>query len=130
MLALGTMAGAPLDRAEALGLGDLKPLGYDCRAGMSVEDGTPFFEASFTAAASGGDHGGSGPTFDAGGGYSILTIADGKWLGVTWQKGGKTIAKSISVYNEGDASHRVSFVYNPLNDQEFAYLACSKQSAE
>ena len=88
----------------ALSLSDLKPLGFDCRIAMSVDDGTPFFEKTFAVAGDASTQGPPEQLFDAGGGYRLNFM-----------------------WTAGSVKHRVVVLYNPQNDNEQASVNCSLQ---
>lgn len=111
----------------AVRLGDLRPLPYDCRLAMSVNDGSPLFERHFTVEADAGPHGGQSQTFDAGNGYKIEMIADAKWMVLTWTNGEQIIAKGMFVGAEGEFVHRAAILFRPSNETEQVALSCSRR---
>lgn len=117
-------------RAQALSLGNLRPLNLDCRLAMSVEGGPPFFEKKFEALQEAGSHGGEPLVFDAGGGYSVELIVDGKWMGIHWTKGSEVVARGLFAWNVGDVEHRVAILYGPKNLSDNVALSCSRQQAQ
>lgn len=111
----------------ALSLSDLKPLGFDCRIAMSVDDGTPFFEKTFAVAGDASTQGPPEQLFDAGGGYRLNFMVDSNGFLLTWLRGTSTIAKGLFVWTAGSVKHRVVVLYNPQNDNEQASVNCSLQ---
>lgn len=123
--------------AEAVGslvpavrLGDLRPLPYDCRLAMSVNDGSPLFERHFTVEADAGPHGGQSQTFDAGNGYKVEMIADAKWMVLNWTKGEQIIAKGMFVGAEGEFVHRAAILFRPTDETEQVALSCSRRAPQ
>ena len=122
------LAVAPL--VPAVRLGDLRPLPYDCRLAMSVNDGSPLFERHFTVEADAGPHGGQSQTFDAGNGYKVEMIADAKWMALTWTQNERIIAKGMFVGAEGEFVHRAAILFRPSDESDQVALSCSRRAPQ
>ena len=84
-----------------------------------------FLEQKFEAP--NGSQGHGGPEQNVKGKVNeVITMADGKWLGISWWKNGELIAESINLIRDVIAQPRVLIVYNPKNVEEQVSLDCSQ----
>lgn len=102
---------------------------YECRLLLVVPADVKNGEFSFVVARDGGAHGGQEFSFKEGG-HEISLIADGKWMGLRWMKGEKTIARGLVVVGSGTpVDHRVAIFFDPDSEDNQVSLSCSRVGA-
>lgn len=103
-----------------------KPI-YKCRVAVIADDlpngfGEAFLEVPEQASES---HGGKifEKIFDS---HKVSVMADGKWLGISWERNGAVVAEAISLIGPTPSKEsRVLIAYFPGNPREQAQLDCS-----
>lgn len=102
---------------------------YECRLLLVATGDVKNGEFSFVVARDGGAHGGQEFSFKEGG-HEVSLIADGKWMGLRWMKGEKTIARSVFVVGAaGPVDHRVAILFDPEIEDNQVSLSCTRVGA-
>ncbi len=97
--------------------------GLECE--VLVITGEEFLEQKFEAPMASQGHGGPEQTVK-GEVNEVTTMADGKWLGISWRKNGELIAESINLIRDMISQPRVLIVYNPKNVDEQVSINCAE----
>lgn len=106
------------------------PAAYDCRLAIIANDiPNSVAEFNYRAEASGQAHGGKTYSFSSQG-HKVAVLSDSRWLGVTWERNGKTIASTVTARAEDNQSSQALIVYNPSDENEQVALSCTARGQE
>lgn len=105
--------------------------GYECDVRVIAKDlPNGFAETKITRPLiSDQSHGGTPYEFKAGD-HSVNVLADGKWRGISWWRGGQLIAEALTAGVQPHKGNSVFIVYNPANQEEQVQLGCDPTFGE
>ncbi len=106
------------------------PANYQCQLIVIAKDmlnGSEVFK--YEAPAKSGSHGGQDYTFSKGH-HKVTAITDARWMGINWEREGKSIVQVISVRADDNVNSQVLLAYNPQNTDEQVSLDCAPKAAK
>lgn len=115
LLPLFTLANEPASAMECT----VRVIAEDIQAGYG--------EATFEVPLNGGGHGGEERTYSFAP-YEVTTIADGKWMGLSWWRGEELIAEGIFVVTAANIEARVAIMYDPKNRENQVAMDCAPKA--
>lgn len=99
---------------------------YQCHVLMAVNNSEQNIDEDFQVPRNAGSHGGKGLNFsNSDNSYSLVLLADGKWMGISWWQGETLIGESLFVIAPGESEYRIAIMYNPKDQSEQVSLDCN-----